>query len=110
MGRDFGKMRPRATGRFLEGSGGSVRPYKIQKWLPKSRNSNLKILDFAVFFNITHLAPISHKGRIGGASRVEEQGGMQSILLPEPPRGKWETGRSAVHLSLEPRRLAAEEL
>ena len=48
MGRDFGKMEPRAPERFLNTSGASGMPYKIQKWLPKSGNGEMLYL--IVFF------------------------------------------------------------
>ena len=57
MGRDFGKMKSRAPGRFLDASGASGMPYKIQKWLPKSRNE--KMTDLYSIFYIRLLGPIS---------------------------------------------------
>ena len=96
MGRDFGKMEPRAPGRVLDASGASGRPYKkvekesknsrekVKKKIEKQVLENLKILTEwtrmdpygAVWTRMVHTAPYGcvpvHSVRIPRFSEISE--------------------------------------
>ena len=52
MGSYFGKTEPRAPGRFLDTSEASGIPYKIKKWLLKSKNAEIPYFTLLIYIYI----------------------------------------------------------